>query len=100
MGVLAHSPGSPSCPHVVMSSLEPARRDLENNASTWLMLRHLMGLCLLTNNARASTELRIAVGFEPNFFSNWSISVPFISRDMGPSWAVPAMSAGGAVEEP
>jgi len=26
--------------------------------------------------------------------------VPFISRDIGPSWAVPLISAGGAVDEP
>ena len=26
--------------------------------------------------------------------------MPFIGRDIGPKWAVPATSAGGAVEEP
>ena len=40
------------------------------------------------------------MGLYPYFFSNWSISVPFISRDMGPSWAVPEIRAGGAVDEP
>ena len=32
-------------------------------------------------------------------FSNWSISVDFMGRDIGPNWAVPSMSAGGAVED-
>ena len=61
-GLFAHSPVSPSCPHVVTSSLPPARRDFEKSASTWLMLRHLIGLSLLTNTARASTDVRIGVG--------------------------------------
>jgi hypothetical protein len=45
-----------------MSSLPPCRRDFEKMASTWAMLRHLMGLSLLTNTASASTEVRIGVG--------------------------------------
>ena len=59
-----------------------------------------MGLSLFTNTASASTDVRTASGLWPYFFSNWSISVPFIARDMGPSCAVPAISAGGAVDEP
>src|SRR3989304_6342884 len=100
MGRDAHSPVRPSCPQVLMSSLWPCRRDLENTASTWAIVMHLMGLSLFTKTARASTEVRIGVGLYPYFFSKPSTSVPFISRDMGPSWAVPEMSAGGAVEEP
>src|SRR6266508_6130265 len=100
MGLLAHSPVRPSWPQVVMSSFAPRRRDFENAASTWVRLMHLIGLSLLTNTASASTDVRSPVGLYPYFFSNWSISLPFISRDIGPSWAVLQMSAGGAVEEP
>jgi hypothetical protein len=45
-----------------MSSLPPCRRDLEKMASTWLNDRHVTGLSLLTNTARASTEVRMGVG--------------------------------------
>jgi hypothetical protein len=83
-----------------MSSLAPRRRDFEKTASTWLRLRHLIGLSLFTKTASASTEVRSAVGLWPYFFSNASISVPFISRDIGPSWAVPLIRAGGAVDDP
>src|SRR4030067_1942909 len=100
MGFDAHSPVRPSCPQVLMSSLCPYRRDLENTASTWESVRHLMGLSLFTKTARASTAVRIGAGLFPYLFSQPSTSVPFLSRDMGPSWAVPEMSAGGAVEEP
>src|SRR5262245_4329804 len=100
MGRLAQSPVRPSWPHVVMSSLAPWRRDLEKTASAWAMDRHLIGLSLLTKIASASTDVRSCVGLYPYFFSNWSISVPFIARDMGPSCAVPEINAGGAVDEP
>src|SRR3990172_4678904 len=100
MGRLAQSPVRPSWPQVLMSSLYPYRRDLEKMASTCSMVRHLIGLSLLTKTARASTELRSPTGLYPNFFSKVSISVPFMGRDMGPSWAVPEISAGGARGEP
>ena len=44
--------------------------------------------------------MRSCVGLYPYFFSNWSISVARIARDIGPNCAVPEMSAGGAVDEP
>ncbi len=40
------------------------------------------------------------VGGKPYLASNLSISSFFIFRDIGPSWAVPSISAGGAVEDP
>ena len=47
-----------------------------------------------------SSAVRIPVGGNPYFASNLSISSFFILRDIGPSCAVPSISAGGAVEEP
>ena len=41
-----------------------------------------------------------AVGLYLNFLSKESISVFFIVRDIGPSWAVPSIKAGGAVLDP
>ena len=43
---------------------------------------------------------RTGLGGKPYLASNAWISVPRIGRDMGPNWAVPSISAGGAVPEP
>src|SRR5262245_54821464 len=40
------------------------------------------------------------VGSYPNAFANAASSSGFISRVVGPSWAIPLMSAGMAVNEP
>src|SRR5262245_18152006 len=58
IGLLAHSPVNPSWPHVLMSSLPPVRRDFEKIASTWVRVSDLIGLSLLTNTAKASTDVR------------------------------------------
>jgi hypothetical protein len=44
--------------------------------------------------------VRRRVGLKPYFFSIASSSSAFMSRDIGPSCAVPSMSAGGRVLEP
>src|SRR6185369_15996507 len=99
IGILASLPVTPSCPQVVTSA-PPRLWVLEKMASTLSRERLLIGLSLLTNTARESSATPILVGLKPCFFSNSSISELFISRDMGPSWAVPAIRAGGAVLEP
>src|SRR3954471_23262354 len=64
------------------------------------MVRHLIGLSLLTHTPMPSTATRKAVGLDPYFFSKASISPACIVRLIGPSCEVPWISAGGAVEEP
>src|ERR1039457_5984255 len=97
--MLACLPVTPSCPHVVISAT-PRLRVFEKMASTSSSDRLLIGLSLFPYTARESSATPILVGLKPYFFSNCSISVDFISRDMGPNWAVPAIRAGGAVLEP
>ena len=98
-GIVAQSPSNPTCPQVVMSG-EPRLRVLEKMPSAWASVNPRMGLSLWTYTARQSRATLIRVGLKPCFCSKASSSSGFMVRDIGPSWAVPAVKAGGAVAEP
>src|SRR5664279_5237413 len=99
MGLFAQSPARPRSPHV-FTSLPPRLRVEEKIASICLSVSFSIGLSLFTYTARPSRATRTAVGLYLYFASNLSFSAPDISRDIGPSCAVPSVRAGGAVDEP